>query len=60
MSDYEKTFKIKVRFRWTVSEILLTSVVTYIWRVLHGKKVVQYHQNYKRHDVDGGHSKKLI
>ena len=30
MSDYEKTFKIKVRFRWTVSEILLTSVVTYI------------------------------
>ena len=30
MSDYERTFKIKVRLRWTVSEILLTSAVTYI------------------------------
>ena len=45
MSDYERTFKIKVRLRWTVSKILLTSVVTYIRKVLHGKQVVQYLQN---------------
>ena len=60
MLDSERTFKIKVRLRWTAFEILLTSVIICIQRVLHGKEIVQYLQNYKRHDFDQGHSRKLL
>ena len=31
-----------------------------IERVLHGNKIVQYLQNYKRHEFDQGNSTKLI
>ena len=61
MLDSERTFKIKVRSHWTVFEIFLTSaVIIYIERVLHGKEIVQYLQNYKHHEVDQGHSIKLL
>ena len=59
MLDSERPFKIKVRSRRTVFEILLTSVVISIKRVLHGKKIVQNLQNYKRHEVDQSHKKAL-
>ena len=59
MLDSERTFKIKVRSRWIVFEILLTSAVNCISRTLHGKKIVQYLQSHKRHKVDQGSSKKL-
>ena len=52
MLDFERIFKIKVRLRWTVFEISLTSAITCIERVLHGYKIVQYLQNYKRHESD--------
>ena len=57
MLDSERIFKIKERLRWAVFEILFTSA---IMRILHGNKIVQYLQNYKRHDFDQGHSKKLL
>ena len=60
MLDSDRTFKIKVTSRWTVFEILLTSAVICIQRVLHGKEIAQYLQNYKLHEVDQGHSKKLL
>ena len=60
MLDSERTFKIKVRLRWTAFEILLTSAIICIQRVLHGKEIVQYLQNYKRHEFDQGHSRKLL
>ena len=47
MLDSERTFKIKVRLRWTAFEILLTSAIICIQRVLHGNEIVQYLQNYK-------------
>ena len=59
MLDSERPFKIKVRSRRTVFEILLTSVVISIKRVLHGKKIVQNLQNYKRQEVDQSHKKAL-
>ena len=59
MLDSERPFKIKVRSRRTVFEILLTSVVISIKRVLHGKKIVQNLQNYKRHEVDQSRKKAL-
>ena len=60
MLDSERTFKIKVRLRWTAFEILLTSAIICIQRVLHGNEIVQYLQNYKRHEFDQGHSTKLL
>ena len=60
MLDSERTFKIKVRSAWTVSEILLTSAATCIQRVLHRKEIVQCLQNYRHHEVNQGHSKKLL
>ena len=60
MLDSGRTFKIKVRSRWTVFEILLVSATICILRVLHGKEIVQYLQNYKRHEVDQGHPKRLL
>ena len=60
MLDFEITFKIRVRSPWTVFEILLTLVVIFIWRIFHGKKIVQYRHNYKRHEVDQGYSKKFL
>ena len=60
MLDSERTFKIKVRLRWTAFEILLTSAIICIQRVLHGNEIVQYLQNYKRHKFDQGHSRKLL
>ena len=60
MLDSERTFKIKVRLRWTAFEILLTSAIICIQRVLHGNEIVQYLQNYKRHKSSKGHSRKLL
>ena len=60
MLDSARTFKIKVRSRWKVFEILLTSAVIYIKRVLHGKAIIQYLQNYNCLEIDKGHSKKLL
>ena len=45
MLDYKETFKIKVRLRWTAFEILLTSAIICIQRVLHGNEIAQYLQN---------------
>ena len=60
MLDFERMFKIKLTLPWTVFEILLMSAaVICIWKVLHGKKIVQYLQNYKCHKVDQDHSEKL-
>ena len=42
MLDFARTFKIKVRSLWTVFEILLTSAVIRIKRVLHENEIVQY------------------
>ena len=47
MLDSERTFKIKVKLCWTVFEI-------------HGNEIVQYLQNYKRHEFDQGHSRKFL
>ena len=60
MLDSERTFKIKERLPWTVSEILLTSAIICIERVLHGKEIVQHLQNYKRHEFEQGRSRKLL
>ena len=54
MLNSERTFKIKVRSRWTVFEISLKSAVICIYRVLHGKEIVQY-----RYEVDQDHSKQI-
>ena len=40
MLDSERTFKIKVRLRWTVFEILLTLAIIRIQIVLHGTEIV--------------------
>ena len=58
MLDSERTFKIKVRLRWTAFEILLTSAIICMQRVLHGNEIVQYLQNYKRRESGKGHSRK--
>ena len=55
--DSERTFKVKVRFHWTVFEILLTSAIICIQRVLHGNEIAQYLQNYDRHESGKGHSR---
>ena len=60
MLDSERTFKIKVRLRWTAFDILLTSAIICIQRVLHGNKIVQYLQNYKRHESGKGHLRKPL
>ena len=60
MLDSEKTFKIKGRLPWTVLEILLTSAIICIEKVLHGNEIVQHLQNYKYHEFDQGHSRKLL
>ena len=52
--------EIKVKPRWTIFEILLISAVICIWRVLHGKEIVQYLENYKRHEFDQDLIKKLL
>ena len=60
MLDSERKFKIKVRLRWTGFEILLTSAIICIQKVLQGNETVQYLQNYKRHEFDQGYSRKLL
>ena len=62
MADSERTIKIKVTSPWAVFEILFTSAVICILRVLHGKEISSCPilQNYKRQEVDQGHSKKLL
>ena len=62
MLDSEGTYKINVRIRVTFDsfEILPTSAVICIQRVLHGKEIVQYLQNYKRHEIDEDHPKKFL
>ena len=42
MLDTERTLKIKIRSRWTVFEISLTSAVISIERVLHRTEIDQY------------------
>ena len=49
MLDSDRTLKIKVRSCRTVFKILLMSVVICSQRILHGKVIAQYFQNYKRH-----------
>ena len=41
-------------------KILLRSAVICIERVFNGKEINQCFQNYKRHEADQGHSKKLL
>ena len=60
MLDSKRTFKIKVRLPWTTFEILFTSAIICIQRVLHGNEVVQYIQNYKRHKSGKGHTRKPL
>ena len=60
MLDSERSFKIKVRLTCTVFKILLTSAAICIERVLHGKEIGQYLQNYKRHKCGQVHSKNLL
>ena len=60
MLDSERTFKIKVRLVRIVFEMLLTSAIIFIWRVLVVNKVAQYLQNYKGHEFDQGPSRKLL
>ena len=50
MLDSERTIKIKERLAWTVFETLFTSAIMGIKRVLHRYEIVQYLQNYKRHE----------
>ena len=42
----ESSVKIKVRLPWTFFVIFLTSAVICKQRILHGKEIVQYLQNY--------------
>ena len=60
MLDSETTFEIKVRLRWAAFEILIMSAFICIQRVLHRKKIAQYLQNYRQHEIDQDHSKKLL
>ena len=60
MLDSKVTFKTKVTLRWTAFEILLMSAIICIQRVLHGNEIVQYFQNYKRHESGKGHSRKPL
>ena len=60
MLDYERAHEIKLRLPWTVFEILLSSKSICIRRVLHGKVIVQYLQNYNCHDFEQGHSRKIL
>ena len=60
MLDSGRTFKIKLRLRGIVFEILFTSAIMCIERVLHGSNMVLYLQNNKRHEFDQGHSGKLF
>ena len=60
MLDSKRTFKIKVRLRWTVFRVLFTSAIMCIWRILHGDEIAQYLQSYKSHEFGQGHSIKLL
>ena len=60
MLDSERTFKIKLRLSSTAFEILLTSAIICIQSILHGNEIVQYLQNYKRHESGKGHSRKPL
>ena len=51
MLHSERIFKVKVRSRLIAFEISLTLAV---------KEIVQYLENYKHHEVDQGHSKRLL
>ena len=60
MLHSERKFKIKVRLGGTVFEILFMRVIMCIERVLHGNEIVELLQKYKHHEVDEGHSRKLL
>ena len=60
MPDSERTFKTKVRLPWAVFEFFFYVCYMCILRVLHENEIFQYLQNYKRHEFDQGHSKKLL
>ena len=60
MLDSKITFKTKVTLRWTLFKILLMSAIICIQRALHGNEIVQYFQNYKRHESGKGHSRKPL
>ena len=55
MVDSERTFKIKIRLGWTICDILPTSAIICILKVLHKNEIVQY-----LHEFDQGHSRKLL
>ena len=58
MLDSKRKFEIKVKLPWTALDILFTSAIICIQRVLHGNESVQYLQNYKRNESGKGHSTK--
>ena len=60
MLDSERTIKIKERLAWTVFEILFTSAIMGIKRVLHRNEIVQSLQNCKRQEFHQSHSRKLL
>ena len=59
-NDSEGTFKMKVRLYGTFFKISLTSAAIWIYIIMHGKEIAQYLENYKHHEVNQGHSKKLF
>ena len=58
MLNSGKTFKIKLSSCWTVFKISLRQQL-FEFKVLHGKEIAQYLQNYKCHEVEQGYSEKL-
>ena len=59
MLNSGKTFKIKVSSCWTVFKISLCQQL-FEFKVLHGKEIAQYLQNYKCHEVEQGYSEKFL
>ena len=60
MLDSQRRFEIKVKLDWTALEVLLTSAIICIQRVLYENEIVQYFQNYKCHESGKGHSRKPL
>ena len=56
MLDSARAFNVKVR---TVFKFCLRQQL-FAFKELHGKEIVRYLRNYKRHEVDQGHSKRLL
>ena len=59
MLDTERTFKTKQGQVGQFSKFCLRQQLFAFKEVIHGKGIIQYLQNYKRHEVDQRHSKKF-